>query len=298
MNDVPVLELLYDIFDDSIKKIYEIKKDNYLNLICNTAKNLSEGEISLDCNDEDKSYLEDLYSKVSDVEFTVEDIRKCFMLHVLKAFKEQDISLSYHTPDKIAQIISFIAVKLINSSEKFSLLDPFCGTGNLLFTFLNNLNEENVNVFACDIDNQFSVVCSALANLLDYQVDVYNQDSKTAYFTNIDLIITDLNDDEFLEENIKYNLNTLKDNGYMVVLTPQTLLKNKQFKESLLEESSLLGVITFDKDLFKSNPKNILIIKKEIGNKNCLLMEIPNFDKKTEFTKKILELQDWLERKR
>ncbi|MFI3329873.1 MAG: hypothetical protein R3Y05_05235 [bacterium] len=297
MNDVEILDLLYDIFDESIKKIYDIKKDTYLNLICATAKNLSEGEITFECSEEDRTYLEDLYSKVSDIDFSVEDIRKCFMIHLLKAFKEQNISFAYHTPDKIAQIMSFIGVKLINPNEKFNLLDPFCGTGNLIFTFLNNLNNENANVFACDIDTNLANVCSELANLLDYQVDVYNQDCKTNYFSNMDLLISDLNDDEFLIENIDYNLNTLKDNGYMVLLTPDKLVKEDKFKE-LLTKCSLLGVITFNKELFKSDAKNIIIIKKEVNNKNCLLMEIPSFDSKTEFTKKILELQDWLERKR
>lgn len=297
MSDVEILELLYDIFDESIKKIYEINKDSYLNLICKTAKNLSEGEITFECSDEDKEFLENLYSKISDIDFSVEDIRKCFMIHLLKAFKEQNIPFAYHTPDKIAQIMSFIGIKLVDTKSKFNLIDPCCGTGNLLFTFLNNLNNENANVFACDIDMQLSNVCSELANLLDYKVDVYNQDCKTTYFTNMDLLISDLNDDEMLIDNIEYNLNSLKDNGYMVLLTPSNLVKSDKFK-NLFSKCSLLGVVTFNQDLFKGDSKNILIIKKEVNNKNCLLMEIPSFDSKTEFTKKILELQDWLERKR
>ncbi len=298
MNEQPVLELLFDIFDDSIKKIYEIEKGSYLELICKTAKNLSEGEVLNECNEEDKTYLEELYSKVSDIDFNVEDIRKCVMIHVLRAFKEQNISYAYHTPDKISQIMSFIAVKLIDPNQSFKILDPFCGTGNLIFTFLNNLNNDNANTFACDIDINLSMLCSDTANLLDYKVDVYNQDCKTAYFTNMDLVISDLNDSEDIIENIEYNLNTLKDNGYMVLLTPQRVLSDENFKVKLLSSASLLGVINFDKELFKNDAKNILIIKKEVGNKNCLLVEIPSFDSKTEFTKKILELQDWLERKR
>ncbi|MFI3252433.1 MAG: class I SAM-dependent methyltransferase [bacterium] len=298
MNEQPVLELLFDIFEDSIKKIYQIEKGNYLDLICKTAKNLSEGEILIECSEEDEKYLEELYAKVSDIDFNVEDIRKCVMLHVLRAFKEQNISYAYHTPDKISQIMSFIAVKLVEPNKPFNLLDPFCGTGNLLFTFLNNLNNDNATTYACDIDSQLSILCSDIANLLDYQVDVYNQDCKTSYFSNMDLVISDLNDTEDLIENISYNLNTLKENGYMVLLTPQRVLSDNEFKTNLLSQASLLGVINFDKELFKNDSKTILIIKKELNNKNCLLMEIPSFDKKTDFTKKILELQNWLERKR
>ncbi len=80
------LELLYDIFDDSIKKLYEIEKNSYLKLLCLTANNLSRGEIDIECNEEDKTYLEELYTKISDIDLSVDEIQKAFMLHVLKAF--------------------------------------------------------------------------------------------------------------------------------------------------------------------------------------------------------------------
>ncbi len=289
------LEKLYDIFDDSIKKLYDINKGNYLELICQTADNLSNADILNECNKEDKKELESLYEKISDIEISVDDIRKCFNLHLLRAFKEQDISYAYHTPDKIAQVMAFIAVKLIKE-EEFNLLDPCCGTGNLIFVLLNNLLKEKANVFACDIDNNLSKVCNSLGNLLDYKVDVYNQDTLTTYFTNMDLILSDLSEQQ--EDIILYHLNSLKDNAYMVLLVDSNILSNKEFSASLFKEASLLSFINFDKELFKGNSKSIMIIKKEVDNKNCLLMEIPSFEKKMEFSKKIFELQDWLERKR
>lgn len=295
MENYSNFELLYDIFDDSIKKLYEIKKDDYLKLLCITANNLSKGEISISCTSEDETYLEELYSKISDIDLNVDDIKKAFMMHVLKAFKEQEIPFAYHTPDKIAQIMSFIGAKLVEDVDNPKVLDPLCGTGNLLFTFLNTLNEDEQEIFSCEIDQELVRVCEAMSNLLDYKVEIFNQDTLTTNFSNMDLIISDVTDEP---SHVIYHLNSLKESGYMVLLMKNSLLSSPVFKEELFKQASLLGVVTFDQDLFKGESRSIVIIKKDTSNKNCLLMEIPSFENQMNVTKKIIELQDWLGRKR
>ncbi len=294
MENFTNFELLYDIFDESIKKLYEIEKGTYLNLLCITANCLSKGEIVVSCTEEEEAQLEEIYSKISDVDLNVDVIKKVFMLHVLKGFKEQGISFANHTPDKIAQVMAFIGVKLIEGVENPKVLDPLVGTGNLLFSFLNLITDNIEDVFCCELNEELVRVCESLSNLLEYKIEIFNQDTLSTHFSNMDLIISDITDDK---DHVLYHLNSLKENGYMVLLMKNSLLSDQEFKTELFKEGSLLGVITLDKELFKGELRSIVLIKKDINNKNCLLLEIPSFESST-YIKEIIKLQDWLERKR
>lgn len=47
------------------------------------------------------------------------------------------------TPDTIGLFISYLVNKFMADKKELTILDPALGTGNLLFTVLNQLSEKN-----------------------------------------------------------------------------------------------------------------------------------------------------------
>ena len=50
MNETPNLELFYDVLDESISKLYEIKKQSFLNLLIETGKNIVSQDVLNACD--------------------------------------------------------------------------------------------------------------------------------------------------------------------------------------------------------------------------------------------------------
>ena len=89
MNETPNFELFYDVLDESISKLYEIKKQNFFKLLIETGKNIISSDVlNKEATPEQREELLNIYHKLDDVDFNVEEIRKAFQLMVLRAFDE------------------------------------------------------------------------------------------------------------------------------------------------------------------------------------------------------------------
>ena len=79
MQDIKLdnLELFYDVFEESNNFLYEIFHKPYFELIEMTAENILAGEVLTDFeNKEDEEKLQEIYDKLENVDFSVEDVRK------------------------------------------------------------------------------------------------------------------------------------------------------------------------------------------------------------------------------
>ena len=113
MNETLNLELFYDVLDESITKLYEIKKDTFMNLLIETGKNIiAQDVLNKEATPEQKEELLRIYSKLEDVDFNVEEIRKAFKLMVLRAFNEANLIPGDITPDTLGMFISYLINKL------------------------------------------------------------------------------------------------------------------------------------------------------------------------------------------
>ena len=135
------LELFYDCVDQSNDILYEAFHKSYFDLIEMTVQNILAGEVVCVCDEEAKNKLNQIYDQLVGVDFTVEDVRKAMQAIFLKGFKEMRILNGNTTPDTLGIFIAYLITKL-NANKKITILDPLCGTGNLLHTVINHLDKE------------------------------------------------------------------------------------------------------------------------------------------------------------
>jgi site-specific DNA-methyltransferase (adenine-specific) len=104
-----------------------------------TVKNLLAGEVLFEFEDEEKEEEpQKICDKIKDVDFSVEDVRKAIQSIVLRGFKEMRIPNGNTTPDTLGILAAYLFTK-VHKEKEISILDPLCGTGNLLFTVANYL---------------------------------------------------------------------------------------------------------------------------------------------------------------
>ena len=107
MNETPNLELFYDVLDESISKLYEVKKQSFLKLLIESGRNIiAQDVLNKEATSEQREELLNIYHKLDDVDFNVEEIRKAFQLMVLRAFDEANLTPGDITPDTLGIFIS------------------------------------------------------------------------------------------------------------------------------------------------------------------------------------------------
>ena len=74
MNETPNLELFYDVLDESINKLYEVKKQSFFKLLIETGRNIiAQDVLNKEATPEQKNELMEIYHKLDDVDFNVEE---------------------------------------------------------------------------------------------------------------------------------------------------------------------------------------------------------------------------------
>lgn len=305
MNNTSNFDLFYDVIDESIGKLYEIKHKPFMNLLIETAKNIVSSDVlSKEATKEQKDELMNIYAKLEDVEFNVEEIRKVFQIMILRAFKEDNLKFGDLTPDTLGFFIAYLISKLHPNKEKLTILDPVCGPGNLLYSVANHLNKE-VKLFGIEIVREYAELASILGDLLYYDIEIFCQDTLIHPFNAIDVVVADINANGNIKEE-KYfpylviieHLSSLKKDGYFIGILPNDFFEHDSdgfFKEKLKESSSsVLGVLSLPSNMFKENPKSIVIFsKKEVSGNKCLLVDLPSFSDPGKLNQALLQIENW-----
>ena len=66
------------------------------------------------------------------------------------------------------------------------------------------------------------------------------------------------------------------------------------FKENIVNHGSVLGVLELPVNMFKANPKSIVIFtKKPLESKKCLLVELPSFSDPALLNNALIQIEDW-----
>lgn len=306
MTQTPNFELFYDVLDESLLALYEIKHDRFFNLLLRTGRNIVAGEVlDKEATPEQKQALLDIYAKLDDIDFNVEEIRKAFQMMILRGFKEENMKNGEVTPDTLGIFMGYLINKLSPNSKKLSILDPVVGTGNLLYSVANHL-EQDLKLYGVDNIYEVLELATILGDLLNYDIEMFNQDTLTHPFSQMDFVVADLPDYVATDYDNRYfpylcvieHLASLKEDGYMICLAPNNFFEHDSdnfFKEHLKQlGSSVLGVLELPQNMFKANPKSIIIFsKKALESKNCLLVTLPSFSSPSELNKALLKIEDW-----
>lgn len=297
------MEAFYDCVDESCNYLYEIYHKPYFELIEMTAKNIMEARVTQDLEEEDMKNLQAIYDKIEGINFSVEDVRKAMQAIVLKGFKEMNISNWNTTPDTLGIFMSYFITKFFDEKTKLNILDPVCGTGNLLLTISNYLKND-VNLFACDNDLWMTKLTVILADLLNQPVEMYLQDTLNLNLNNMDVIAFDLPKSEYKDNKylpyswlLKYN-KMLKDGGVMIGIVENDFFNydyDKKFKEELLSTSTIVGIIELPDSMFlKIKPKCMVILEKNVvKDRKCFMIKLPSFDDAYEFNNSLRIIEDW-----
>lgn len=307
MQDVKIdnLELFFDCVDESNNLLYELIHKNYFELIEATVSNILAGEVVTDVDDEGVRKLQAIYDKVADVDFSVEDVRKAMQAIILKGFKEMGIPNGNTTPDTLGIFMAYLITKL-TKEKSISILDPLCGTGNLLHTIANHLDKD-MKLYACDHDLWMTKLTGMVSDLLSLEVDVFLQDTFNLNLNNLDFIVFDLPNvvkeekkEYFPYQAILHYKNMLKENGSMIGIVGNDFFdydKNQEFKKQLLSDASIIGLVELPDKMFVSKPKIILVIQKKImDKKNCFMVKLPSFTDVKEFNSVLMDIEAWFEK--
>lgn len=308
MQDVKInnLELFYDCLDESNNLLYEVFHKPYFELMEMTVKNILAGEILTDLDSEYHTRLQKIYDKIADVDFTVEDVRKAMQSIVLRGFKEMRIPNGNTTPDTLGIFIAYLITKVCPEKD-INILDPLCGTGNLILTISNHL-DKNCNLFACDHDLWMTKLTTMTADLLSTPIEVYLQDTLNLNMTNMNAIVFDMPHSVYQFEKKEYfpylailhYVPMLKEDGCMIGIVEHDFFdydKNKEFKEKLLKEVSIIGLIELPDSMFLSTkPKIIIVMQKRIMDRNkCFMVKLPSFTDVKDFNGSLMDIEAWFE---
>ncbi|MGL4949476.1 MAG: class I SAM-dependent methyltransferase [Anaeroplasmataceae bacterium] len=298
------LELFYDCIDESICVLYEALKDKYFVLLEYTINNILEGKVLQDISNEHINKLNKIYSKIEGVDFSVEEVRKALQGIFLKAFKEMNL-LATITPDTIGYIFAYFISRLDNLKSKISILDPFVGTGNLIFSIYNHLDRQ-IDLFGIDnnIDNIKLAMLSS--RLQDTHIELYMQDVMNKKMNNnMDFLVFDCptvsyskDENYFLYDFLLFQKESVKDSGYMLGLIPNDFFDydvNQNFKKELLKDTSIVAIIELPEGFFLGKAKSIIVLKKSVLKiKKCLMLKLPTLENVKEFNKTLSEIENWL----
>lgn len=306
MNETPNFELFYDVLDESISKLYEIKKQNFFKLLIETGKNIISSDVlNKEATPEQREELLNIYHKLDDVDFNVEEIRKAFQLMVLRAFNETNLKNGDTTPDTLGIFISYLINKLKGKPKKLNILDPVVGSGNLLYSVANHLDCD-LHLFGIDHAKDLCDIAAIQGDLLNYEIEIFCQDTLDHPFKDIDVVVADIPEHNVKAFDKEYyfpylcvlqHMTSLKDDGYFIGIVPNDFFSHDEsgfFKENIVKYGSVMGVLELPTNMFKANPKSIVIFtKKALESKKCLLVELPSFSDPAELNKALIKIEDW-----
>lgn len=296
------LELFFDVLDESNNLLYEIYHENYFKLLEMTIENILASDVVCNIdNKEDEDKLRAIYAKLADVEFSVEDVRKALQAIILRGFKECRMPNGNTTPDTLGIFISYLISKL-SSKKEVSILDPLCGTGNLLFTVSNHLDKE-MSLFACDNDELMTKLTKYSADLMNTNVEIFLQDTFNLNLSNLDFIIFDMPHSEYKDDKyfpydafLKYH-DMVGEDGCIIGIVENDFFnydKNLDFKKKLLTDMSIIGIVELPDEMFKAvKPKIIFILQKRKIDNKCFMVKLPSFTNVKEFNDSLIDIENW-----
>jgi site-specific DNA-methyltransferase (adenine-specific) len=306
MNETPNLELFYDVLDESINKLYEVKKQSFFKLLIETGRNIiAQDVLNKEATPEQKNELMEIYHKLDDVDFNVEEIRKAFQLMVLRAFNESNLKNGDTTPDTLGIFISYLINKLKGKVKKLNVLDPVVGSGNLLYSVANHLDCD-LHLFGIDNVRELCDIASIQGDLLNYDIEIFCQDTLDHPFSDIDIVVADIPNHTVKAFDKEYyfpymcvlqHMASLQEDGYFIGIVPNDFFEHDEngfFKENIINHGSVLGVLELPVNMFKANPKSIVIFtRKPLESKKCLLVELPSFSDPGLLNKALIQIEDW-----
>lgn len=305
MQSDNLLEKFSDVLDASNDFLYEKTKKNYFELILMTADNILSGEVKQDLENKDIEKLNEIYKPLMGVDFPVDVVLKALQYIILKGFKETNMKNGETTPDTLGMFIAYLITKLQPKAKHLNILDPLAGCGNLLLNVSNALENKELNLFACDHNETMVKLLKMCSDMIQRDVEIYFEDTFNLHLKNMDNIIFDLpnvyqEDKEYFPfKAILHYVDLLNDDGFIIGIIPNDFFahdKDQSFKKELIKKMSIVGLIELPQQMFKLNPKSILILQKKNVERKCMLVKLPSFTDIRALSNSLAEIETWFEK--
>ncbi|XJZ26485.1 class I SAM-dependent methyltransferase [Bacillota bacterium Lsc_1132] len=318
------VEQLFTLFNETANTLQDELSCTYLEALAETGENLFHGSVLQDeLSELTIKRLKKQYQEIDLEKFSNEEIRKAFQLVILKGMKESVQPNHQMTPDTVGMLIGYLVDKFINK-QAFTLLDPAVGTGNLLTTVLNHQTQKKIESFGVDIDDLLIKLAYVNANLQQYPIQFFNQDSLEPLFIDpVDAVISDLpvgyypNDIRaadyqlaakkghsyshhlFIEQSVRHT----KPGGYQFFIIPNGLFESEQAEqlhEYLKEYVFIQGVLQLPLSMFKNkqSAKTIFILQKKgegiHAPKEAMLVNLPSLSNAGEMGTILKKIDQWV----
>ena len=192
------LENVSESTDNVIRISYLEALTNVLNLYMDSE------EIEVD--DKNQQHVNEIIDGIDNLFNThtvnSEEIRKAMLLLNIKGFKHVNFSLDLITPDAVGMVIVHLVNAIFDETKELNIIDPNCGTGNLI-TLLNNFLPNETNFVGIESHQILANLFSTEANFMEMAVQVYYQDALQDHFDDFDVLVTDVATYEYDIKNYK-----------------------------------------------------------------------------------------------
>jgi len=317
-----IIEKLYDIADEMAMILVEHANLRYLDALCAASANIMAMDVLQEVETEVEIKLFALGKELAETEFAVEEVRKALQLALLKGMKADNIPPSNITPDSIGLLVGHLIGKFFNDSVQLTLADFICGTGNLLTTTLNTLDNPLTAIYGADVDYQMLQIAKMMADMQDYDVQFFHQSSARAMAVPlVDVIIGNLPTSGKVEAAdkesvlaqvgcnflpyllVENHLNYLAPGGYAIYIIGNDFFSQvnaAKFHEVLTDQAEIGMLLQLPTNLFKdeSQQKSIFVLRKHSERlskvQEILVGNFPDFGKIEEFRAMLTKVEKWV----
>lgn len=324
------IEELYKKFLDSVICLQDALNVSFGEALTETFDNLENNKIKVELGAPDKetvTRLSEKYTALHYNELSQKVKVQIFTYLVLKSVSEDKLDANQMpTPITISTVIAMFMKKLL-PDKKLSIVDPAIGTGNLLFSVVNQIkgaNHSKANFVLSGIDNDEDMLNFAdiNAHLNNIQVDLFCQDALTPWLVaKPDVIVSDIPVGYYpVDENaenfstkaekghsfahflfIEQIVKSLKSSGYAFLLVPNAILSGKDgssFMPWLSEKVIIKAIVELPDNFFqnKFNQKSILVFQnhgENLERGEVFLTKLDSFKKEEDLIKLNVKLNEW-----
>ncbi|HET7577877.1 MAG TPA: class I SAM-dependent methyltransferase [Bacillales bacterium] len=299
-------EKLFEVLDETSEILRKEEALPYLEALAESGENLFQHDAPQPLAAERQKQLEAKYREIDLEQMKPEEVRKALQLAVLKGMREATQPHHEMTPDAVALFIGYLVHKVTNGKERFSILDPAVGSGNLLTAVLNGTSKPSSS-YAVEVDETLLKLAFVNANLQKHNTEFFHQDSLQPLLIDpVDVVVCDLPVGYYPNEEmatryelkaesgrsyahhlmIEQSLNHTKDGGFLLFLIPNGLFQSDQaaaLKKYVNQQAVIQGVLQLPLSMFKKekHAKSIFLLQKKAPGikppSQVLLANLPGF---------------------
>lgn len=299
----------------------------YFDALIETGDNLLSGDVHVEDDHpsaENKAKLEELYDKINLDGLKKDDIRLLLQLLILQGYKKEIVQANHQmTPDTIGFLVADILGKIFKGQKEIKLLDMGVGTGNLLFSVINQLPNK-VQAYGIDNDDTLLTLASLSSQLQNTDVDLFHQDGlDPLLIPEVDAAISDLpvgyypidsKAEQFKTHRqeghsyahfllLEQAMRQTKASGIGVFIVPSNIFQSKDgmpLLKYIQEVGYLQAFLNLPQGMFKNEQsrKSIILVQKKGKNAHqadqVLLGDYPEFKNKKEFAAFLAQIDDFI----